>query len=49
MTTKPVVLVTWHDAQDLKDTWASEKDTQEWSTTSCVIASVGFLGSRPDR
>lgn len=46
---KPITKVTWHDAQDHKDTWASEADMAQWCTTACVIVSVGFLVSKTDR
>lgn len=46
---KPIVKVTWHDAQDHAETWASEKETEQWSATACVIVSVGFLVSKTDR
>ena len=47
--TKPIVRVTWHDAQDNNSTWANEKDVEEWGSTSCVIVSVGFLVSKTER
>ena len=46
---KPITKVTWHDAQDHKETWVSEEDTEQWSTTACVIVSVGFLVSKTSR
>ena len=46
---KPITKVTWHDAQDHKETWASEEDMEQWSAVVCAIVSVGFLVSKTDR
>ena len=46
---KPITKVTWHDAQDHTETWASEADMAQWCEKACVIVSVGFLVSKTDR
>ena len=46
---KPIVYVSWHDAQDYNETWAHEENVVEWGTQNCLIESVGFLVSKTDK
>ena len=46
---KPIVFVSWHDAQDHSEAWANEADVAEWSTQNCLILSVGFLVSKTEK
>ena len=46
---KPLVLVTWADAQDHPQKWVDEEDAAEFGNSSCLIVSVGFLVSKTDK
>lgn len=47
--TKPMVVVTWNDAQDHCEAWVDEIDAEGWAAHSCLIISIGFLVSRTER
>ena len=48
---KPLVLVTWDDAEDPADgkTWLDEEDVDTFSQHRCTVQSVGFLVSKTDK
>lgn len=43
---KPLVRVTWHDAQDAGQPWMSEADAGAFGERLCEIVSVGFVVSK---
>ena len=40
---KPVVLITWTDASDHRETWVGETDAEQFGNEDCTILSIGFL------
>lgn len=46
---KPIVLVTWLDAQDHADTWVDAKAAEQFGESECRITSVGFLISKTEK
>lgn len=43
---KPLVRVTWLDAQDHAAKWVDESEAEGFSDADCQIVSVGFLVSK---
>lgn len=48
---KPLVLVTWRDAEDPSEgkTWLDEEDVASFAVHDCVVESVGYVISHTDR
>lgn len=46
MEIKPLLLVTWNDAQDMGEAWADAKSAEEFGEQDCLICSVGFQISK---
>ena len=40
---RELVVVTWLDAQDHKDTWVDTKDAEDFTDKECKIISVGWV------
>jgi hypothetical protein len=49
MAEKPLVKVTWLDAQDHKDTWVDVTEAENFTDLECKIVSVGFLVRKTDK
>ena len=43
---KPLVRISWLDAQDHPDKWVDEVDANSFGDLDCLIESVGFLVSK---
>lgn len=46
---KPLVQVTWNDAQDHGESWVGLDDAEAFGDVSCTIISVGFLVKKTDK